>query len=62
MISINAEKSPAIAEMAKNPNFTAPPYLEVDKDNCKVTILREPEIGEIPIDVEIMRVIEYYAR
>ena len=33
VISINAEKSPAIAEMAKKGNSVVPPYMEVDLDN-----------------------------
>lgn len=62
VISINVEKSPTIAEVAKNSNTTVPGYMEVDRDNCKVTVVREPEVEEVPIDVEIIRVIEYYAR
>lgn len=62
VISIDAEKSASIAGVAQTTNITPPGYLEVDKDNCKVTVAREPEMGEIPVEVEIMRVIEYYAR
>jgi small subunit ribosomal protein S4 len=62
VISINSEKSPSVAEVAKNTNITPPPYVEVDKENLKVTVVREPQIEEVPVNVEIMRVIEYYAR
>ncbi|MDD5598910.1 MAG: 30S ribosomal protein S4 [Victivallaceae bacterium] len=62
VISINAEKSPAIAETAKNGNATVPGYLEVDPDALKVTLTRVPQIEEIPVNVSIMSVIEYYAR
>ena len=61
-ISINAEKSPAIAEMAKKGNATIPPYMEVDLENLKATLTRAPQIEEIPVSVKIMSVIEYYAR
>ena len=61
-ISINAEKSPAIAETAKKNNTTPPAYLEVDLDNLKATLVRAPQIDEIPVAVKIMSVIEYYAR
>ena len=61
--SINAEKSPAAAEAAKKNNNAAPPaYLEVDLDNLKATLVRAPQIDEIPVQVKIMSVIEYYAR
>ena len=61
--SINAEKSPAAAEAAKKNNNAAPPaYLEVDLDNLKATLVRVPQIDEIPVQVKIMSVIEYYAR
>ncbi len=62
VISINAEKSPAIAEMAKKGNAAPPAYLEVDLDNLKATLVRMPQIEEIPVNVKIMSVIEYYAR
>ena len=62
VISINAEKSPAIAEMAKKGNSTIPPYMEVDLEALKATLVREPNLDEIPVNVQIMSVIEYYAR
>jgi small subunit ribosomal protein S4 len=62
VVSINAEKSPAIAEIAKSTDIVPPPYLELDKEHCRVTVAREPLPEEIPAGVEIMRVVEYYAR
>lgn len=62
VISINAEKSPAVAEAAKNTQRTVPGYLEVDMENFKVTLARKPEVEEIPVKANIMSVIEYYAR
>lgn len=62
VVSINAEKSPAIAEAAKNGNATVPSYLEADTEALKITLVRLPEIEEIPVNVSIMSVIEYYAR
>ena len=62
MISIDPEKSPAIAEFAKKNNTPPPAYMEVDLDNLKATLVRAPQVEEIPVDVKIMSVIEYYAR
>jgi len=62
VVTINAEKSPSIAEYAKNTNRTVPPYLDFDRENLKMTVLRDPDIAEIPAKIEIMKVIEYYAR
>ena len=62
VITISADKSPSIANVAKNTNCEIPAYLEVEKDNCKVTFAREPLAEEIPCNCEVMRVIEYYAR
>ena len=62
VISINAEKSPKVAEIAKGVSSTVPPYFETDKEQLKVTIVREALIEEIPVKVEAMRVVEYYAR
>ncbi len=62
VITINAEKSPTVAENAKAVNATAPAYLDVDKEQLKITVVREPMLEEIPVQVEAMRVVEYYAR
>ena len=62
VVSINAEKSPKVAEIARDVNSTIPPYYETNKEELTVTVLREPMIEEIPVQVEAMRVVEYYAR
>ena len=62
VISINAEKSPTIAEIARNVNSTVPAYFETDKEALKVTVARLPMIEEIPFNVASMRIVEYYAR
>ncbi len=61
-VSISPHRSPAIASTAKNSNAVPPSYLEVDLDTCKVKLLRSPVPDEIPVDVEVRRVIEFYAR
>ena len=62
VISIDAAKSPAAAEAAKKSNCVVPAYMEVDLDNLKATLVRAPQIEEIPVPVKIMSVVEYYAR
>ncbi|MBO5682289.1 MAG: 30S ribosomal protein S4 [Lentisphaeria bacterium] len=62
VVSINAEKSPAVAEIAKGISATVPPYVETDKETLKITIVREPMIEEIPVNVKALSVVEYYAR
>lgn len=62
IVSIDAEKSPAIAEVAKGVDIAAPAYFETDKEALKITIVREPMLEEIPVNVESLRVVEYYAR
>ena len=62
VISIDPAKSPKIAENAQVANCVVPPYVEVDRDNLKATLTRAPQIEEIPVQVQIMSVIEYYAR
>lgn len=62
VISVDPAKSPAIAEIAKKGNSVIPAYLEVDQENCKATLIRQPQMDEIPVNVKIMSVIEYYAR
>lgn len=62
VITIDQQKSPSIAQVVKGLSAEVPPYLEVDRDNCKITVLRLPVPGEIPCPVEVMKVVEYYAR
>ena len=62
VITIDAAKSPAAAEAAKKSNSIVPPYMEVDLDNLKATLVRAPQLEEIPVPVKIMSVVEYYAR
>ncbi len=62
VISINAEKSPVIAEIAKSIDAPIPPYFEKVAGECKATVLREPLPEEIQNGVEITKVIEFYAR
>ena len=62
IVSINAQASPAIASIAQNTDVVLPPYLQLDKENARVSVSREPLLEEIPANVEIMRVVEYYAR
>ena len=62
VLSVNVEKSAKIAEAIKAIDFVVPAYFESNKDDMKVTILREPMIDEIPAKVETMRVVEDYAR
>lgn len=62
VISIDAERSPKIADIAKAVAKELPPYLELDHDACKVTVVHEPLVEEIQTGVEITKVIEFYAR
>ncbi len=62
VISINAQRSPGIAALAQKTDIVPPPYLELDKENIKVTLTRDPLPEEIPANVDIMKVVEYYAR
>ncbi len=62
VVSIDPQKSPALASVAQKTDITPPPYIEMDKENVKATLVREPSLEEIPANVEVMRVVEYYAR
>ncbi len=62
VISINPEKSPVIADIAKNNTSETPAYFEHLQGECKATVLHEPLPEEIQNNVEITKVIEFYAR
>ena len=48
VISMDPAKSPAVADMAKKGNSTAPAYMEIDLENLKATLTRSPQLEEIP--------------
>jgi len=62
VISINAQHSPALAGMALKTDVVPPPYFAVEKEHAKVTINRDPMPEEIPANIDIMKVVELYAR
>ena len=62
VVSIDATRSPKIADIAKTSDAIMPAYLEKDKENCKVTVLHEPLVEEIQTGVAMTKVIEFYAR
>jgi len=62
VISLNAQRSPVICEISKGLDNIVPDYLQKEAAECKVTVAREPLMEEIQTGVEIMKVIEYYAR
>ena len=61
-VSINTQRSPSMGSIAQKSDVVPPSYLDVDRQNAKVTLAREPVQDEIPVDVEVVRVIEFYAR
>ncbi len=62
VVSLHTDKSETLTDLAKNSNKNIPAYLEVDRDACTCTVVRVPEVEEIPVKTNIMSVIEYYAR
>lgn len=62
VISINAQRSPMLADIAKGIDTLVPDYLKKDQADCKVTVAREPLVEEIQTGVTIMKVVEFYAR
>ncbi len=62
VLTLDAQRSPAIVAAAQKTDVVPPPYLEVDKQNNKVVLSREPIMEEIPANVDIMKVVEFYAR
>ena len=58
-----AEKSRAIpVVMEALMRVNAPAYLEVNKEQFKARIAREPQRQEVPVTCEMQLVIEWYSR
>lgn len=62
VVSINAEKSPSIAEAVKNANASVPSYIQLEKEQLKATVIRVPGLDEMPVQVDMMKVVEFYSR
>lgn len=62
VISIDASRSPVIAEIAKGCDTQPPAFIGREPGDCKATILHEPLPEEIQNNVEITKVVEFYAR
>jgi len=61
-ISIDPQKSPSIATISQKSDVIPPPYIDLDKQNCKASLIRPPTPEEIPSGAEIIKVVEFYAR
>ena len=62
VVSINEQKSPIIASIAKGSDAILPSYLGREKGELKVTVLHAPQPEEIQNNVDVTKVVEFYAR
>lgn len=62
VVSISAEKSPAIADIAKKTDTQVPAYIKVNNDACTAELVSRPVEDEVTVPYDVMKVIEYYAR
>ncbi len=60
--TIVEERSPSIADIVRMGSANVPSYLEIDRDHCKVTVIRVPDEKEVPVNAQTISVVEYYAR
>jgi small subunit ribosomal protein S4 len=62
VVSMDSTRSAALVGIAQATDIVPPAYLEVDKQKATILLAREPLTEEIPANVEITKVIEFYAR
>ena len=63
VVSIDPQRSPVIAEIAKGNDALVPPYFQKEAGDCKFTVLDDmPKPEDINNNIEITKVIEFYAR
>ncbi len=63
VVSIDPQRSPVIAEIAKGNDAIAPVYFQREAGDCKFTVLDDmPKPEDINNNIEITKVIEFYAR
>lgn len=43
-------------------NYSYPSWLNIDKDNLKIEVIDFPKVEEIEVPVDVLKVIEFYAR
>ncbi len=62
VISISEERSPVIAGIAKQSDAVVPSYLGREGGDIKATVLHEPQPEEILNNIDVTKVVEFYAR
>jgi small subunit ribosomal protein S4 len=53
---------PLIAESTENPTLSIPNYLSVETKDFAATMTQRPQIDDIPLQVEVNLIVEYYSR
>jgi small subunit ribosomal protein S4 len=63
VVSIDPQRSPIIADIAKGNDAPVPAYFQKEAGDCKFTVLDDmPKPEDINNNIEITKVIEFYAR
>ncbi|MBQ7178892.1 MAG: 30S ribosomal protein S4 [Victivallales bacterium] len=63
VVSIDPQRSPVIADIAKGNDAAIPSYFQKEAGDCKFTVLDDmPKPEDINNNIEITKVIEFYAR
>ena len=62
VISISETRSPIIAAIAKDNDVPVPSFMGREKGDIKVTSLHEPQPEEIVNNIDVTKVVEFYAR
>jgi small subunit ribosomal protein S4 len=55
-------KSPLYSSLAAKKGFKAPSWLKVDHNKLTIEVLRLPVVEEINVPVDLLKVVEFYAR
>lgn len=61
-LSERIKKSAQVVEWFDRMPATVPPYLELDRANMSGKLVRAPEREEIPVPINDLLIVEYYAR
>ncbi|MFI4954389.1 MAG: 30S ribosomal protein S4 [Gammaproteobacteria bacterium] len=64
VISVKAasREVPLVKESTENPSLTIPNYLTVDTKDFSATMTQRPQADDVPLQVEVNLIVEYYSR
>jgi small subunit ribosomal protein S4 len=61
-VKVGSRELPIVMECIENPSLSVPSYMSVNPKEFAATITQRPQFDDVPLQVELNLIIEYYSR